>query len=51
MYFNADYKGFEKYSPFTGNEYNWAAYWLDFNGDGLIDFATTSYDANNEPSR
>lgn len=50
MYFNADYKGFEKYSPFTGNEYNWAAYWLDFNGDGLIDFATTSYDANNKLS-
>lgn len=50
MYFNADYKGFEKYSPFTGNEYNWAAIWQDFNGDGLIDFATTSYDANNKLS-
>lgn len=50
MYFNADYKGFEKYSPYTGNEYNWAAIWQDFNGDGLIDFATTSYDANNKLS-
>lgn len=51
IYFNnGDYKGFEKYSPYTGNEYNWAAIWQDFNGDGLIDFATTSYDANNKLS-
>lgn len=45
---NGDYKTFSEYAPFTGNEYNWAAIWQDFNGDGLIDFATTSYDANNK---
>lgn len=51
IYFNnGDYKSFSEYAPFTGNEYNWAAIWQDFNGDGLIDFATTSYDANNKLS-
>lgn len=49
IYFNnGDYKSFEEYAPYTGNEYNWAAIWQDFNGDGLIDFATTTYDANDK---
>lgn len=49
IYFNnGDYKSFEKYAPYTGNEYNWAAIWQDFNGDGLIDFATKTYDANDK---
>lgn len=49
MYFNADYKGFEKYSPYTGNEYIWSAFWLDVNGDGLIDFVTKGSDENKNP--
>lgn len=46
---NGDYKSFTKLTPYTGNEYIWAAIWQDFNGDGLIDFATTWNDENKNP--
>lgn len=50
IYFNnGDFKFFSEYAPFTGNEYNWAAFWLDVNGDGLIDFVTKGSDENKKP--